>query len=800
MLLEMEGFGAFRDATRVDFADADLFALQGPTGAGKSTVIDAICFALYGNVPRYDDQRLVGAAMSSNAAEMRVRLRFEVAGKLYDAVRVVRRTSSNAPGLTRVSTREARLEIVDGPVIAGKEGELRTAVEELLGLTFDDFTRCVVLPQGAFARFLHDKPADRQALLVRLLDLGIYGRMVQRANTRASDLDREIAFVDGRLDGLIEASPDALADVVGALARVRSAEVLLSRQAPVVGEATAAVEQATQALTEQNRWLGALSEVAVPAGVSELADRFGVARAAIDTAESGHADALTALDATTAQLADGPSAALIHHQLQVHERLAKGREVIARLAEERVGHEQRVTATAAIAESAQAVLEDARHSLERLRKSHLAHTLAVELRPGEPCPVCEQMVSTLPLPVTPAGLRDAEQSVAIAERDADRSRREADAAGQQLMVLADRQARAEELRAELSVELESTPSAEALREVARRRDELEMRAADARRQEQAAREKVAETRHELEKLDRDQQRVASRMHAQRDALVPLGAPAPEGSLVEAWAALAAWASVQRPEIEASIRRLTAQRETAEQRVRSALGALVDLVQTAGVGDPATSTVKHLRRAIDRETHALSERETMIRASIELRAGLGERRQELNERRGVAAELGRLMKADRFQRWLVEETLVDLAAGGSGRLHEMSAGRYSLDLGAGGEFAVIDHAEGDERRGVRTLSGGETFQASLALALALSDHLVEMSGRRGHLLESIFLDEGFGTLDPESLDAVASTIEGLGSNGRMVGIVTHVAALAERMPVRFVVSRGARSAVVERLSS
>ena len=208
VVIEMEGFGAFREPTRIDFTDADLFALQGPTGAGKSTVIDAICFALYGNVPRYDDQRLVGAAMSMNAAEMRVRLRFEVAGQLYDAVRVVRRSSGSSPGSTRVSTKEARLELVGGAVLAGKEGELRAAVEDLLGLTFDDFTRCVVLPQGAFARFLHDKPADRQALLVRLLDLGVYGRMVQRANTRGAELDRELAFIDGRLDGLGEASPD----------------------------------------------------------------------------------------------------------------------------------------------------------------------------------------------------------------------------------------------------------------------------------------------------------------------------------------------------------------------------------------------------------------------------------------------------------------------------------------------------------------------------------------------------------------------------------------------------------------
>ncbi|MEK8107363.1 SbcC/MukB-like Walker B domain-containing protein [Micromonospora sp. M12] len=102
-----------------------------------------------------------------------------------------------------------------------------------------------------------------------------------------------------------------------------------------------------------------------------------------------------------------------------------------------------------------------------------------------------------------------------------------------------------------------------------------------------------------------------------------------------------------------------------------------------------------------------------------------------------------------------------------------------------------------RRGVRTLSGGETFQASLALALALSEQLAGMSTTAASL-ESIVLDEGFGTLDAATLDTVAATLENLAARGdRMVGVVTHVPALAERIPVRFEVRKDARSARVER---
>ena len=91
--------------------------------------------------------------------------------------------------------------------------------------------------------------------------------------------------------------------------------------------------------------------------------------------------------------------------------------------------------------------------------------------------------------------------------------------------------------------------------------------------------------------------------------------------------------------------------------------------------------------------------------------------------------------------------------------------------------------------MRSLSGGETFQASLAFALALSDHLASLAAGGAARLDAIFLDEGFGTLDADSLDTVAATIEALAGGGRMVGIVTHVRELAERMPVRYVVTKG-----------
>src|SRR4051794_41637095 len=78
--LDLHGFTVFREPTTVDFTDADFFVLVGPTGAGKSTVLDAISFALYGTVPRWGDRRRIENALAPSAAEARVRLVFEAGG------------------------------------------------------------------------------------------------------------------------------------------------------------------------------------------------------------------------------------------------------------------------------------------------------------------------------------------------------------------------------------------------------------------------------------------------------------------------------------------------------------------------------------------------------------------------------------------------------------------------------------------------------------------------------------------------------------------------------------------------
>src|SRR5689334_15935820 len=119
--LLIENFGSFREPADVDFHDVDYFALVGPTGAGKSTVIDAICFALYGTVPRWGRENVVALALAPSATSGRVALVFESGGRRYGVVRVLTRNAKGAVG-----TREARLEELDASVDPGAD------IDELL--------------------------------------------------------------------------------------------------------------------------------------------------------------------------------------------------------------------------------------------------------------------------------------------------------------------------------------------------------------------------------------------------------------------------------------------------------------------------------------------------------------------------------------------------------------------------------------------------------------------------------------------------------------------------------------------
>ncbi|QOS97942.1 AAA family ATPase [Brevibacterium sp. JNUCC-42] len=147
------------------------------------------------------------------------------------------------------------------------------------------------------------------------------------------------------------------------------------------------------------------------------------------------------------------------------------------------------------------------------------------------------------------------------------------------------------------------------------------------------------------------------------------------------------------------------------------------------------------------------------------------------------ELRKLFEGKAFVQYIAEEKMMAIARDATYHLGHMTKGRYALEIGDGGEFVLRDEAAGGLRRAVHTLSGGETFLTALALALALS---VEIQMRGGRL-EFFFLDEGFGTLDPELLEVVLDALEKLRMNQFTIGLISHVPELKLRMPRRLVIT-------------
>ncbi|GAA0435998.1 hypothetical protein GCM10009531_27650 [Actinoplanes capillaceus] len=821
----MAGFTVFRDQTTVDFTDADYFALVGPTGSGKSTVLDAICFALYGTVPRWGGVRGIGNALAPSASEARVRLVFESANNRFVATRVVRRDGRGnvktagaglqlmPPGFD-VTKLDTGMDLADlGEVLAGTPAEMDAAVLEAVGLPYEQFTSCVVLPQGQFADFLHAKPATRQQILVNLLGLHVYEEVQVKATERGRTAEAKLTVVEQQLGTLEDATDEAVEAAAGELSRMRELTAAVEAAVPGLRDAREAETAAAGARDALDAELAALGSVRVPDGLTEVSGAIAAARdAATRAADEVHA-AEEAEEKIRGELTAAGDPGRLRVALDRHTELARLIEqeewFAGKVSVAEVEHRDAVAA-ADLAHAhhvgAQQLLEQARQDYRDAQQRDRAVALRGHLTAGDACPVCEQTVTEVPEVPGESAVRIAEVAGNVAKEEAEKATarwRERDAVARNVANDLERKRGQYEHHltrlAEVRRAVEGLPGVEALQQRLAELGELQRRLEDAAAAVRAARDGHRRAQALVRTAEEQQRAVWQRFDAARDGLARfVPPPADRDDLAGAWRALVDWAAAEHG-------RRRAAREEAEAAVQAARAStvrvhesIVELFTAAGATTPAgqvgeSGLIRAAAVAAERAAAAwqrATERRELARAAAEQRGAL-------QRESRVAKSLAGHLRANNFERWLLEEALDLLVDGASRILRELTGGQYEL-MHEKGEFSVVDHHDAGLRRGVRTLSGGETFQASLALALALSEQLAGMSTTAASL-ESIVLDEGFGTLDAATLDVVAATLENLAARGdRMVGLVTHVHALAERVPVRFEVRKDARTAHVERV--
>jgi exonuclease SbcC len=822
--LRLKGFRSYRGETTFDWRGRRLVGVVGPIGSGKSSILDAVAFALYGKTPTFE--RDTKSLIHQLSDECHVELRFEVDGQVWRAVRALRRRGASGHQLWRLAADEpeaAPLEEITG------EKPVRERVEQLLGMEFDAFCRSVLLAQNRFADFLKATPRARNEVLK-----GVFG--YERFDAAHDAARGRVAIAAASLESLavegarLAEARERLADAEIRLADATTRAEQLERGRGSVDAALQVRRDAAERATSAASRIGAITTAGEQLGSTAAEERLEAAERASDAveratravADAGEArkDAEASCAAVAERIGDQAAFAAL---VQDHDHRAEAaREAADRLGTatqaSAVGHEtvreaadaateaSRASASAAdalaLAEHELTEAEAARHEAHQ---ADAARSLRAELVPGEPCPVCAQPVTTVPKAGRAPAVAAAEKAVEAARDRVTAARAVSQAAAGAVATAEARHAaavmRSAELDSDVAAATERMRGADAAlaavaSELVDRLGEgdphalleerqAELRAAQAARDEAIAAE--SEAREGLDAARHGGDEAAS-------ALADLAA-----RLASAWGMLgerhegdASPASLRRSFIDlgeaivARVAEAQAARETAQAAVEEADATLAELLRELGLGADDDLTLALAEAAAVRG--AAEQEVAQLIATIGAGADLDARLAAAERTRDLAARLAADLQPTRFLAFLLEEERAALADLGSTHFEELSGGGYRFT--EDDRFDVVDlNAAATERR-ADSLSGGETFLASLALALALA----EMVARGGGRLDAFFLDEGFGSLDPEHLDRAMAGIEHLVAEDgqRLVVLVSHVAEMRQAIEDLVVLDKDPRT--------
>ena len=860
--LTMSAFGPYAGVTQLDFGklgSEGVFLITGDTGAGKTTIFDAISFALYGEASGGAERRAARSFRSDYAAaeaETYVEFFFEHRGREYRIKRApeYERRKLRGEGTTKQAA-YAEFECAETGELITRIDAVNARVGELTGLSRSQFAQTVMIAQGDFLKILNAKSEDRKRLFQKLFDTEVFAGIQQRLK----DMNGECAQAVERINALSEAElarlkddmdfarakelrelrtdvrrMDKLPELLEERLRARRERLDAAMAAAAQGEQRAALLSAQLAearhtnreLDERDKLARELEKMnasgeAAAAQEEKLtharrAARLAGAEALLKKWTAESAENAAQLSAAEQALKKSEAAqeewaarrAAAEKELEGAEALKDGLRRMAEAIPLLMNAAAEAAALEAQREAAKLCLEESRRRdaeytavKERFYASQ-AGLLAAELKEGQPCPVCG--ATEHPAPARPAYEPATKEQLERADGERRRAEARVHAAAAEA---AKRQAELEAAKGRLeALGFTGGESAQELEgECARTRAEIQ-------RREAAAKRARAESEAALAALSRAKAALenAEKRHADIEAAL-------EAQQAEFAAGLSALGFAGAEEYERAkmpardMDALDAQLRARRERLRSLTDRLEALTEKlTGAERAELEALEATAAAAQRASRAAGEAAAAMKSAAAADEEAIARIRELSARRAeaqrrwavvkevydtVSGQVSRRVKIS-FETYVQQYYFKQVIAAANKRLTVLTDGMFVLRVKeearnmrsqAGLDLDVLDRSTG-LWRDVSTLSGGESFMASLALALGLADTVQSRSG--GVRLDAMFIDEGFGTLDENSLRQAMELLTRLAGGRRLVGVISHMAELKERIDKKVVVTKTA----------
>ncbi len=912
--LTMRAFGPYADTVTLDMdrlGKDGLYLICGDTGAGKTTIFDAITFALYGEASgSHRDAAQLRSKYAASDTPTEVVLVFDYSGDIYTVRRSpeYKRESKRGGGMT-TSRAEAELICPDGTIVT-KIKEVDEAIRTLMGVDKTQFCQIAMIAQGDFRELLFAATDTRIKIFRKLFGTGLYKELQEELKSAAASAHREYEMLSFGAKQYLDSiyADDSFSDELEAArsGKLTSEETLVLAEKIISAdksEHTALSERMTvieRELSELAKSLGKAQEIEKNKNALEDAKTQLIARSAaldsltealkqesaraperdrlhehitltkgnlprydeleelrgqqanemrgVSESSSALADILSQHEKSKAELRilSGEAEELSHTGEAIERLEAEKRELSARR-QALTGLSHEISMYGAMTKQRDAVkaeyilisthAEQMQATLNKLNKAFLddrAGVLAETLSDGSPCPVCGSCHHPNPAKKALRAPTEEElkQAAEISEKTmAQAMEKSADA--ERLIGKCDEKYSAI-LR--LSAELLGAEYDDIENECKKQTDICDASISKVSTELSAEQKRITRRSElaviipkltaEIEALDTKSRKLSDEVNAAKSRLGNIDESIKKlTSLLEFNSRLSAQEC-----IEAETAELSKYRAALEDAITrhndckaevSGLGETISLLESrlkdASEIDTCALTDKH--NTLTDEKRLLSERITALQVRIEANVSaltkyrsaaykLASAEKQLISLRALSNTAnGNISGREKIMlETYVQMTFFDrIISRANTRFMLMSGGQYELKRRivpennrsqSGLELDVVDHYNGTERS-VSTLSGGEAFKASLSLALGLSDEIQSSSG--GIRLDTMFVDEGFGSLDENSLAQSIDTLIKLSDECRLVGIISHVSELKERIDRRIIVTKdrtgGSRAEIV-----